>query len=97
MPVPAFPNLPHTWDKLLFVGGLVFIFFNQGNYWFVLLGVSLCGVGAIIGLAEPLATMTLNKYPTETEVKDWIWIYLPVSGLILIVVLFVIGVILSRL
>jgi len=97
MPVPTFPNLPHTWDKLLFVGGLVFIFFNQGNLWFILLGVFLCGIGAIIGLAEPIATATLNKYATDSEVNDWLWIYLPVSGLILVVLLFGIGVILSRL
>jgi hypothetical protein len=97
MPVPAFPNLPHTWDKLLFVVGLVFIFFNQGNLWFILLGIFLCGIGAIIGLTEFLATWTLNPDPTEDEKKGWLKLYFSISGLILLLFLFLIGIILSRL
>lgn len=85
---PNFPEFPKTWDMLLFVVGIGLIYFNQGNKSFVLLGILFLGVGIIIALLYPLATMTLPKYPSDDEVKEWIWVYVSLTGIILFFILF---------
>jgi hypothetical protein len=88
------PNLPDRWDLVLFILGFVAVFFNQGNNWMILFGVFLMGVGVILGASEHIAKLTLNKYATESEVKEWIKVYFSLTGIFFFMFLFILGMLL---
>ena len=85
--IPNIPNLPKRWDMLLFIVGILLIYFNQGSKAFLLLGIAFLGIGIIIALAEPLATLAYPEHTTKEEAISWIIFYFFVTGVILFIIL----------
>ena len=93
IPAPTIPNLPPTWDKILFIIGVVFIFFYQANKWFILIGVGFIGIGAIIGLAELVVMSSVGKSASDDEVKSAFVAYLMITLFVLFILELLLGVI----